>query len=120
MGKEQELFDAARKGEVDVVDKILSLRLKKGNSLASLRKIPGVNVQDASGYTPLHFASLNGHRDVVRVLLQNDANVNIVDKKGCSPLHLASWAGHYDIVNFILMQSNIQPNINLVVSLVCK
>lgn len=113
MGKEQELLEAARNGQVDVVEKILSLRLKKVNSLASLRKTPGPNTQDASGYTALHFACLNGHKDVVRSLLQHDANVNVVDKKGSTCLHLAAWAGNYDIVNYILMQSNIEPNVNL-------
>lgn len=28
----------------------------------SLRRGPGANVQDSSGYTALHHASLNGHR----------------------------------------------------------
>lgn len=115
MGKEQELFEAARNGDVDVVDKILSLRLKKVSSLASLRKTPGPNAQDrVSGYTCLHYAALNGHKEVVKSLLQHDANVNVVDKKGCTCLHLASWAGHQDIVNYILMQSNIEADINLV------
>ena len=115
MGKEQELFEAARNGDVDVVDKILSLRLKKVSSLASLRKTPGPNAQDrVSGYNCLHYAALNGHKEVVKLLLQHDANVNLQDKKGCTCLHLASWAGHYDIVNYILMQSNIEPDINLV------
>lgn len=88
MGKEQELLDAARNGQVDIVDKILSLRFKKVNSLASLRKLPGPNTQDNSGYSCLHYASLNNHKDVVRILLKHDANVNIVDKNGCTPLHL--------------------------------
>lgn len=116
MGKEQELLEAARNNQVDVVEKILNMRLKKVNSLASLRKLPGPNTQDSSGYTSLHYAALNGHKDVVRSLLQHDANVNLTCKKGCSALHLCSWAGHYEIVNYILMQSNIEPNLNLVVS----
>lgn len=30
--------------------------------ICSLRRGPGANVQDASGYTALHHAALNGHR----------------------------------------------------------
>lgn len=30
--------------------------------ICSLRRGPGANVQDASGYSALHHAALNGHR----------------------------------------------------------
>uniref|UniRef100_A0A8C2GSF1 Ankyrin repeat and sterile alpha motif domain containing 1B n=1 Tax=Cyprinus carpio TaxID=7962 RepID=A0A8C2GSF1_CYPCA len=56
-----------------------------------------VNCADSSGYTPLHHASLNGHRDVVLKLLQFEASTNVADSKGCFPLHLAAWRGDVDI-----------------------
>jgi hypothetical protein len=62
MGKDQELLEAARKGNVAVVDKILGQRAKRSGPLASLRRGPGANVQDSSGYSALHHAALNGHR----------------------------------------------------------
>ncbi|XP_011867633.1 PREDICTED: ankyrin repeat and SAM domain-containing protein 1A-like isoform X2 [Vollenhovia emeryi] len=113
MGKDQELLEAARSGNVTVVEKILGQRAKRSGPLASLRRGPGANVQDASGYSALHHAALNGHRDVVRLLLQYEASTNVVDAKGSSPLHLAAWAGDAEIVRLILNQGPSVPNVNL-------
>lgn len=113
MGKDQELLEAARSGNVTVVEKILGQRAKRSGPLASLRRGPGANVQDASGYSALHHAALNGHRDVVKLLMQHEASTNVVDAKGSSPLHLAAWAGNSDIVKLILSQGPSIPNVNL-------
>uniref|UniRef100_A0A3P9KV96 Uncharacterized protein n=1 Tax=Oryzias latipes TaxID=8090 RepID=A0A3P9KV96_ORYLA len=68
----------------------------------SMWKGLNVNCTDSSGYTPLHHASLNGHRDVVLKLLQFEASTNVADSKGCSPLHLAAWRGDVDIVRILI------------------
>lgn len=112
MGKDQELLEAARKGNTAVVEKILGQRAKRSGPLASLRRGPGANIQDSSGYTPLHHAALNGHTDIVRLLLEHDASTNIVDSKGSSPLHLAAWSGNVDIVRLLLSGPSI-CNVNL-------
>ncbi|CAH1106342.1 unnamed protein product [Psylliodes chrysocephalus] len=112
MGKDQELLEAARKGNVAVVEKILGQRAKRSGPLASLRRGPGANVQDSSGYSALHHASLNGHRAIVKLLLEHDASTNIVDSKGSSPLHLAAWSGNVDIVKLILSGPSM-CNVNL-------
>ncbi|XP_034939821.1 ankyrin repeat and SAM domain-containing protein 1A-like [Chelonus insularis] len=113
MGKDQELLEAARSGNVTVVEKILGQRARRSGPLASLRRGPGANVQDASGYSALHHAALNGHRDVVKLLLQHEASTNVVDAKGSSPLHLAAWAGDAEIVKLLLSQGPSVPNVNL-------
>ncbi|KAG5267575.1 hypothetical protein AALO_G00223250 [Alosa alosa] len=61
-----------------------------------------VNCADSSGYTPLHHAALNGHRDVVLKLLQFEASTNVADSKGCFPLHLAAWRGDMEIVRILI------------------
>ncbi|XP_076643715.1 ankyrin repeat and sterile alpha motif domain-containing protein 1B isoform X2 [Halictus rubicundus] len=113
MGKDQELLEAARSGNVTVVEKILGQRAKRSGPLASLRRGPGANVQDASGYSALHHAALNGHKEVVKLLLQYEASTNVVDPKGSSPLHLAAWAGDAEIVRLILTQGPSVPKVNL-------
>ncbi|CAL7945106.1 unnamed protein product [Xylocopa violacea] len=113
MGKDQELLEAARSGNVTVVEKILGQRAKRSGPLASLRRGPGANVQDASGYSPLHHAALNGHKEVVKLLLHYEASTNVVDAKGSSPLHLAAWAGDAEIVRLILTQGPSIPKVNL-------
>ncbi|XP_076273676.1 ankyrin repeat and SAM domain-containing protein 1A-like isoform X4 [Rhynchophorus ferrugineus] len=112
MGKDQELLEAARKGNTAVVEKILGQRAKRSGPLASLRRGPGANVQDSSGYTSLHHAALNGHIEIVRLLLEHDASPNIVDSKGSSPLHLAAWSGNLEIVK-LLLSGPTNCNVNL-------
>ncbi|CAG9819940.1 unnamed protein product [Phaedon cochleariae] len=112
MGKDQELLEAARKGNTAVVEKILGQRAKRSGPLASLRRGPGANVQDSSGYSCLHHAALNGHKEIVKLLLDHDASTNIVDSKGSSPLHLAAWSGNVEIVRLLLSGPAI-CNVNL-------
>ncbi|XP_041969924.1 ankyrin repeat and sterile alpha motif domain-containing protein 1B-like isoform X4 [Aricia agestis] len=67
-----------------------------------VRKHAGVNVADDNGYTPLHHACLQGHKEIVRLLLAAYASPNIPDKKGATPLHLAAWRGDVHIVCMLL------------------
>uniref|UniRef100_A0A3B3Z290 Ankyrin repeat and sterile alpha motif domain containing 1A n=1 Tax=Poecilia mexicana TaxID=48701 RepID=A0A3B3Z290_9TELE len=137
MGKEQELLDAARTGNLAAVEKLLPGKRQSaggssgsagsGNSsgssshgasshpLSSLLSIwrgPNVNCVDSTGYTPLHHAALNGHSAVVEALLRNEALTNIADSKGCYPLHLAAWKGDERIVKLLIHQGRSNPQIN--------
>lgn len=63
-----------------------------------------VNDQDNAGNTALHEAALNGHLDIVKLLVSNGAEVNI---KSCeifqdTPLVDASANGHLQIVKYLL------------------
>ncbi|XP_015343069.1 ankyrin repeat and SAM domain-containing protein 1A isoform X9 [Marmota marmota marmota] len=73
---------------------------------------PNVNCVDSTGYTPLHHAALNGHKDVVEVLLRNDALTNVADSKGCYPLHLAAWKGDAQIVRLLIHQGPSHTRVN--------
>ncbi|XP_037871202.1 uncharacterized protein LOC101743013 isoform X2 [Bombyx mori] len=88
------------------------IMLRKLKRRFSLRRGPGPNVQDDNGYTPLHHACLNGHKDIVRVLLSLDASPCITDKKGATPLHLAAFRGDSEIVRMLLAHSNPRVNID--------
>ncbi|XP_012928273.1 ankyrin repeat and SAM domain-containing protein 1A isoform X3 [Heterocephalus glaber] len=141
MGKEQELLEAARTGHLPAVEKLLSgKRLSSGfgggggsggggggssggsgglgssshplSSLLSMWRGPNVNCVDSTGYTPLHHAALNGHKDVVEVLLRNDALTNVADSKGCYPLHLAAWKGDAQIVRLLIHQGPSHTKVN--------
>ncbi|XP_046552784.1 ankyrin repeat domain-containing protein 39-like [Haliotis rubra] len=58
---------------------------------------------DKSGYTALHYASRNGHLDVVRTLVDAGAHVDVTTRSGhATPLHRAAYMGHTDIVKFLL------------------
>uniref|UniRef100_A0A452U1P1 Ankyrin repeat and sterile alpha motif domain containing 1A n=1 Tax=Ursus maritimus TaxID=29073 RepID=A0A452U1P1_URSMA len=80
--------------------------------LYSIWRGPNVNCVDSTGYTPLHHAALNGHKDVVEVLLRNDALTNVADSKGCYPLHLAAWKGDAQIVRLLIHQGPSHTRVN--------
>ncbi|XP_029901445.1 ankyrin repeat and sterile alpha motif domain-containing protein 1B isoform X3 [Myripristis murdjan] len=81
-------------------------------SYALMWKGLNVNCTDSSGYTPLHHASLNGHREVVLKLLQFEASTNVADSKGCFPLHLAAWRGDVDIVRILIHHGHSHCRVN--------
>ncbi|XP_063309129.1 ankyrin repeat and SAM domain-containing protein 1A isoform X3 [Pelobates fuscus] len=135
MGKEQELLEASRIGNRAAVERLLGGKRLSGagpggntgggvggtggattshplSSLLSIWRGPNVNCVDNSGYTPLHHASLNGHKDVVEILLRNEAVTNIADCKGCFPLHLAAWKGDAHIVRLLIHHGPSHAKVN--------
>ena len=48
----------------------------------------------AIGWTPLHFAALKGHADVLELLIEYGAEVDTASEKLHTPLHIAAHAGH--------------------------
>ena len=51
------------------------------------------NQKDESGATPLHYATLSGHRPIVQLLLERGADINSADGQfGATP---AGWAIEY-------------------------
>ncbi|KAJ7788289.1 ankyrin repeat-containing domain protein, partial [Mycena olivaceomarginata] len=57
---------------------------------------------DNDGATPLHYASLRGHTDVAKFLIETGADVNVTDKDGVTPLHYTSLQGHTDVAKFLI------------------
>ncbi|XP_030838138.1 ankyrin repeat domain-containing protein 39-like [Strongylocentrotus purpuratus] len=88
---ERGIWNAALSGDLAGVQKLLSSGCD-------------VNTVDKSGYTALHYACRNGHRDIVSTLLQHGANPNVLTRSGrASPLHRAAYGGHLEIVSQLLL-----------------
>merc|ERR1719320_1305597 len=64
----------------------------------------GARVEDrtSGGYTALHKACVEGHHEVVEVLLQSGAEVDCKDVHGNTPLHIACYQGHLHTVTLLL------------------
>ena len=61
-----------------------------------------VDMKGADGDTPLHVACLYGHADIVRALLETNADPRVTDGDGGTPLHDASAGGHLNIVKMLV------------------
>ena len=48
------------------------------------------NPDPMNGYTPLHLAVANDHKDVVKYLVDNKAKINILNKRKETPLDLST------------------------------
>ena len=47
-------------------------------------------------------ASQNGHKDVVKLLVEKGAYVNCLEVNGMTPLHWASHKGHREVVKLLI------------------
>ena len=75
------LIDAITKGDLQQVISILDNNYNL------------VNQRDDSGATPLHYATVNGHQQIVRLLVERGAEINAPDSKfGATP---TGWAIEY-------------------------
>ena len=76
--------------------------------LACLLDKPGMrahsdwNRRSESGHTGLYLASVAGHEETVRTLIQNGADVNAPGGKYTYPLHAAAFWGHIHVVRILL------------------
>jgi ankyrin repeat protein len=88
--KEERLCEAAKKGNyADVI--------------SCLRKGANINCIDATvGFTPAHWAANLGHRDVLKLLIDNGADLNAKTKISSTLLHLAADCGHKDVIELLL------------------
>jgi ankyrin repeat protein len=85
---------------------------KKGN-LEELRRLVEEEGYDPSGWTnsmgstPVHYACVHGHLDVVKYLVERFGKVSTVDARdmlGVNALHYASNHGFLDIVAYLVEQ----------------
>ena len=82
------LMISARAGQKDLVTFLI------GRKASITRRSP-------HGDTALMFASLGGHLEIVKLLVEHGAAIN---QDGWAPLHYAAFEGHPDVVKFLIFK----------------
>ncbi|CAD7697377.1 unnamed protein product, partial [Ostreobium quekettii] len=88
---EAQLRQAARSGQIDVVQSLL----KSGVH---------VDAKDENGATPLYIAARFGHDKIAEVLINARATVDWMTVDGTTPLFIAAQKGEIDVVNLLLQR----------------
>ena len=78
MDNNQTFLNACRNGQKSIVQ----IFLKKGGI--------DINKRDQEGNTALYYACQKGYRDIVALLLDNDADASCINNRSESPLHAAA------------------------------
>ena len=60
------------------------------------------DAREPNGASPLIVAAMFGHADLVRVLIEHDADLNLRNNDGASALHVAALFGHPESVSLLL------------------
>ncbi|XP_047520141.1 probable protein S-acyltransferase 23 isoform X1 [Pieris napi] len=97
---EQLIFEGVRSGEVSEIERLVE---KLGVEILSAR--------DQHGYTPAHWAALDGSVAVMRYLVERGAPVDLscLGTQGPRPIHWACRKGHASVVQ-VLLQSGVAVN----------
>uniref|UniRef100_A0A671PV16 Caskin-2-like n=1 Tax=Sinocyclocheilus anshuiensis TaxID=1608454 RepID=A0A671PV16_9TELE len=102
MGKEQDLLQAVKNGDLATTQKLLAkVKASKSKLLGSTKRL-NINYQDPDGFSVLHHAALTGTTELLSLLLEAQAVVDIKDSNGMRPLHYAAWQSKADSVLMLL------------------
>ncbi|XP_046360028.2 uncharacterized protein LOC124137670 isoform X2 [Haliotis rufescens] len=111
----QSVFDLLVSNQADLTlvstsgDSLLHLACQGGNTAVVQHVLTpsNINSRGMKGCTPVMKAAYSGHKDVVDLLVSNQADLTLVDTSGDSLLHIACQGGNTAIVQHVLSPSNI-------------
>lgn len=107
---QSELIDATKSGNIDIIIKLLSSFRIDVNFTSE--KYNHADKYACKHMSPLGYASWKGHRDLVKLLLDREAQPNMANTAGATPLHYAALHGHKDVVQ-LLLNGGAEPNLTM-------
>jgi hypothetical protein len=94
--------------KIDDCTKEFLIACEYGDYNTVLKTIKLVNIHHEDDYA-LRFSCRNGHKNIVMLLIVNDANVNAADD---TPIYVAAKFGHIEIVKYLILHgANISTDI---------
>ena len=70
-------------------------------------------VNNSNGQIALHYASTHNHLQIIKMLIDNNANINLKDKIGMTPLHLTALGGHKEATKIIIDSGALLNLVNI-------
>jgi ankyrin repeat protein len=103
------LYVAAQNGHMNAVEALLEftadMNLAYGAGTIcshNQTRVTWTNIILNVGYRPLYIAAQKGHFEIVKHLVEKNADVNAPTLKGATPLYVAAQKGHMKIVEYLL------------------
>ncbi|XP_046562242.1 ankyrin repeat domain-containing protein 50-like [Haliotis rubra] len=81
---------ACRGGKIEVVKYVLSLNTVD------------INTRGIKKRTPVMIAAAHGHKEVVELLVKNEADLSLRDSNGKNVIELAREGGHLEVVQYVM------------------
>lgn len=70
--------------------------------VAALTSVTPTTITDSEGRTPIHAASLRGHKHVIEDLKAEGWKLGMADSDGNTELHMSAWFGSLEVVEYLV------------------
>lgn len=104
---EDEDFESSEEENSPLIEAVINGDLAEVKSL--LDKGEDIHTIDYNGYTPLDWAIMADHAEMVELLLKNDADPNYETDYGMTPFMTAAEGSHAEMIT-LLFESGADPN----------
>ncbi len=87
----------------------LFIQRKQNSEVKKFLQETGINSKDPEQRTALHHAAFYNNMELLKWLIENNAEVNAQDNTGYTPIHFACQEGNIECVQFLL-ENNADVN----------